>query len=104
MAIESAFRGLRGIEEIITRITPLMNWTKQFKPDQKCLRLERKDYDLIKRWPKASNVLGITVLQAGQGGVELWWRGLELTYATGQGRYEKLAAPIQTDITEASHG
>lgn len=85
MAIESAFRGLRGIEEIITRITPLMNWTKQFKPDQKCLRLERKDYDLIKRWPKASNVLGITVLQAGQGGGRalVAWPGAHLRHRPG---------------------
>lgn len=84
------------------RMTPLADWTKKFKPEQQCLRLPRKDYDLIKRWPKAAGTFGITVLRGGQGGVEIWWRGLELTYATGQGRYEKIVAPTQTDV-EATH-
>lgn len=68
MGVESPFRGIRGIEEIVARMTPLMDWTKQFKPEQKSLRLSRTDYDLVKRWPKAANVLGITVLQGAQGG------------------------------------
>lgn len=91
---DSLFRGYRGIEEIKTRMTPLMEWTKQFKPQQMHLTLSRKDYDLIKRWPKAAHCLEIEVLSTG----EIWWRGLQLVYDSGMGRYAKLQEPIQLDV------
>lgn len=90
---DSVFRGYRGIDEIIQRMQPLVDWTKKFKPEQQCLRLERKDYDLIKRWPKAAHCHGIDVV-----GNEIWWQGLELVYDSGMSRYAKLSSPVQADI------
>lgn len=92
---ESLFRGYRGIEEIVSRIGPLVDWTKKFKPDQRHLTLTRKDYDLISRWPKAAHVHGIEVV-----GKDIWFHGLELTYDSGMSRYAKSAAPDQADIEQ----
>jgi hypothetical protein len=90
---DSISRGYRGIEEIKARMTPLMEWTKQFKPEQQHLCLQRKDYDLIKRWPKAAHCHEIEVLSTG----EIWWRGLELVYDSGMGRYAKPRVPQQVE-------
>jgi hypothetical protein len=94
---DSVYRGSRGIAEIIERMTPLVEWTKQNKPGQMCMILQRRDYDLIARWPKAAHVNGITVMQNG----ELWWRGLELVYDQGLSRYAKLKAPEQLDVEKS---
>jgi hypothetical protein len=91
---DSLLRGYRGIGEIIEKMRPLMEWTRQFNPGQQHLRLARKDYDLIRRWPKAAHCHEITVLESG----EIWWRGLELVYDSGLSRYAKLKAPEQLDV------
>ena len=91
---DSLFRGYRGIEEIVRRMTPLHQWTRGFKPDQKHLRLHRRDYDLIKRWPKAAHCHDIIVMENG----EVWWHGLELVYDQGLSRYAKLKMPEQLDV------
>lgn len=90
---DKAFRGYWAIKEVIDRMKPLADWTKRFKPNQRHPTLPRKDYDLIRRWPKAADIHEVTVV-----GSEVWYHGLELTYDGGPRRYEKLAAPMQTDI------
>ena len=94
---DSITRGYRGIEEIVKRMAPLMEWTKQFKPEQMHLRLARHDYDLIKRYRKAAAAHDIHVIN----GREIWWNGLELVYDSGQARYPiKKPQPIQADIDD----
>lgn len=90
-------RGFRGIQEVVNRMLPLLEWTKQFKPEQMHLTLIRKDYDLIKRYRKAAAAHDIQVVN----GTEIWWRGLELVYDSGQARYpRKKPRPQQTDIED----
>jgi hypothetical protein len=88
-------RGFRGIQEVVERMTPLMEWTKQFKPEQMHLTLARRDYDLIKRYRKAAEANDIYVVN----GREIWWRGLELVYDSGPSRYPiKQPSPVQADV------
>jgi hypothetical protein len=92
---EGVSRGYWGIREITERMQPLVDWTKQFKPKQQCLRLVKKDYDLIKRWPKAGHSLGIDYTLT-----EIWWQGLELVYDASLGRYTQPPVPEQTDLED----
>lgn len=55
MTQESSFRGIQGIRQIKARMGPLTAWYKKFKPNVHELILDRADYDLIARWPKAAN-------------------------------------------------
>lgn len=94
---DSVTRGFRGIEEVVKRMLPLLEWTKQFKPEQMHLTLARTDYDLIKRYRKAASAHDIHVVN----NTEIWWRGLELVYDSGQARYPcKKPQPVQTDIDD----
>jgi hypothetical protein len=93
-------QGYRLIEEIMKRVRPLAEWTRQFKPGQLTLTLTRNDYDAIKRWPKAAHAHGVDVV----GGRELWFRGLELTYDGGPRRYEKKLQPTQSDLADQFPG
>lgn len=95
LVADAVSRGYWGIREITERMQPLVDWTKQFKPEQRCLRLARKDYDLIKRWPKAGHSLGIDYVNT-----EMWWQGLELVYDSSLGRYAKIEAPQQIDVED----
>ena len=72
----------------------LVTWYQKFKPDMQELVVDRKDYDLIERWPKAAGVEGFDVTDNG-----VFFQGMRLTYTTGQGRYEKPAGPEQAVIT-----
>lgn len=92
---EQTFRGYWSIKEVLERMDPLVEWTKKFKPQQRHITLARKDYDLIRRWPKASHVHQIEVV-----GPETWYHGFELTYDGGPTRYGKAAEAIQTDVEE----
>lgn len=94
---DSVSRGYWGIREITERMQPLVDWIKKFQPTQRCLTLNRKDYDLIKRWPKAGHSLGIDYTST-----EIWWQGLELVYDSGLSRYAKVSKPQQSDIEEFS--
>lgn len=93
MAIQSSFRGIQGIREIKARLLPLLEWYRQFKPEVSELVCEREDYDLIARWPKAANVEGFDVTDNG-----IFFKGMRLTFATGEGRYEKRQGPQQAVI------
>lgn len=93
MSAKSAFRGLRGIEDVRDRMQPLAEWYRAFKPDVTELVLERADYDLLKRWPRAAHLCGFDVVDG-----EIFYSGLRLTYDTGQGRYAKPQAPQQAVI------
>lgn len=94
MAAQSSFRGIKGIRDIKAEMEPLAAWYAKFKPDVTILTCSRVDYDLIARWPKAAHVEGFDVTENG-----IFFKGLRLTYDTGEGRYEKPAAPEQTVIT-----
>lgn len=94
MTNTSSFRGIQGIREIKTRMTQLVAWYRQFKPELREIVIERVDYDLIERWPKAANVEGFDVTDNG-----IFFSGMRLTYTTGQGRYDKRQGPEQTVIS-----
>lgn len=94
MSQQSAFRGIQGIREIKTRMTALVAWYQQFKPGLREIVIDRKDYDLIARWPNAATVEDFDVTDNG-----IFFQGMRLTYTTGQGRYEKRQGPEQTSIT-----
>lgn len=96
---EKTFRGYWAIKEVLDRMQPLAEWTKQFKPQQRHLTLERKDYDLIRRWPKAAHIHGIECV-----GPETWFHEFELTYDGGPRRYVQPAVPIQVDVEDACKG
>lgn len=89
-------QGYRLIEDIMKRVEPLADWTRQFKPGQLHLTLTRNDYDILKRWPVAAHAHGVDTV----GGRELWYRGLELTYDGGPRRYQKVAMPAQVDLED----
>lgn len=92
-------QGYRLIEDIMKRVRPLAEWTRQFKPEQLHLTLTRNDYDILKRWPVAAHAHGVDA--AGQ---EIWFRGLELTYDGGPRRYVRPLAPIQADFANELPG
>lgn len=93
MATQGSFRGIQGIREIKARLLPLAQWYAKFKPEVTELVCERTDYDLIARWPKAANVEEFDVTDNG-----VFFKGMRLTFATGQGRYEKKTGPQQAVI------
>ena len=95
MAEVPTFRGYWSIKEALERMAPLAEWTKKFKPQQRHLTLLRKDYDLIRRWPKAAHIHQIEVV-----GDEVWYQGLELTYDSGPKRYGKAEKPVQSDLAD----
>jgi hypothetical protein len=90
---ESTFRGIKGIRDIKARMVGLAKWYRQFKPGVTEIILERKDYDLIARWPKAADVEGFVVSHNG-----IFFDGFRLTFDTGQGRYNKNQGPQQAVI------
>lgn len=92
---EATFRGYWAIKELIERLEPLTEWTKQFKPAQRHITLARKDYDLVRRWPKAAHIHQIECV-----GPETWYHGYELTYDGGPRRYRPPPPPEQTDIED----
>jgi hypothetical protein len=95
MADAPSFRGYWAIREVVERLAPLAEWTKRFKPNQQHLTLQRKDYDLILRWPKAAHVNDVTVING-----EAWYHGLELTYDGGPRRYQPPVLPRQVDVED----
>jgi hypothetical protein len=99
MAETPTFRGYWAIREVVERLWPLADWTRQFKPNQRHLTIRRKDYDLIMRWPKAAHVNQIEVMNG-----EAWYHGLELTYDGGPRRYQPPAQPQQVDVEELCQG
>jgi len=94
MSQPSAFRGIQGIREIKARMRTLVAWYREFKPEIQEIVVERKDYDLIERGPRAAGVEGFDVTDNG-----VFFSGMRLTYATGEGRYDKRQGPEQTVIT-----
>lgn len=59
MSQQSSFRGIQGIREIKARMATLVAWYEKHKPEVRELVIDRKDYDLIERWPKAADVEGL---------------------------------------------
>lgn len=93
MSNTSSFRGIQGIRDIKARMATLVAWYEKHKPEVRELVVERTDYDLIERWPKAASVEEFDVTDNG-----IFFKGMRLTYTTGQGRYEKPTGPEQTVI------
>jgi hypothetical protein len=93
-AAQSSFRGIKGIRDIKAELQPLAEWYLKFKPEVDTLTCSRIDYDLIARWPRAANVEGFDVTDNG-----IFFKGLRLSYDTGEGRYVKPAAPDQQVIS-----
>lgn len=80
---ESTFRGYRGIEEVMAGVHELADWYEKFKPDVKRIHMIRSEWDLVKRWPKAAELHGVTCID----GV-LRFRGFVLVPDGKPGRYE----------------
>lgn len=80
----SYFRGYWSIKEVVDYMAPLAAWMKKFKPETKQLTLKRPDYDLIRRWPKAASLHGITVTETGA-----VFDGFELRHDKKPPRYQK---------------
>jgi hypothetical protein len=94
MSQPNSFRGIQGIREIKARMQTLVAWYQKFKPELREIVIERKDYDLIERWPRAAGFEGFDVTDNG-----VFFSGMRLTYTTGEGRYDKRQGPEQTVIT-----
>jgi hypothetical protein len=80
----SYFRGYWSISEVVDYMKPLAEWMQKFKPESKKLTLKRQDYDLIRRWPKAAGLFGITVTETGAS-----FMGFELGFDKKPPRYLK---------------
>lgn len=93
-AAANSFRGIKGIRDIKAEMLPLVDWYRKFKPGVDVLTCSRVDYDLIARWPKAASFEGFDITDNG-----IFFKGLRLSYDTGEGRYEKPAAPEQQVIS-----
>jgi hypothetical protein len=89
----SAFRGSKAIQDVIERMKPLAEWYERFKPEVRELVVERTDYDLIARWPRAAHALDIEVTHNGS-----FWKRFQLAYDSGEGRYLKPPEPEQASI------
>jgi hypothetical protein len=92
---DSYFRGTSAIREVLTRAKPPAEWTRKFKPHQERLILRRTDFDVVKRWPKAAEIVGFQFRSDG-----LYYAGLHLYPDTGPGRYVHADKPTQTDIEQ----
>ncbi len=67
----------RAVARVVEKMLPLVEFTRQFRPQQKIIRLYRADYDLLVRSSDAARRFGVTVIDHGR---EVWFQGLELTY------------------------
>jgi hypothetical protein len=54
------FRGYHAIKEVVDYMQPLAEWMQKFKPGTHVMTLKGPDFDLLKRWPKAEQILGVT--------------------------------------------
>lgn len=87
MSTETTFRGYHAISEVLGRVLPLCRWHLANRPECKTVRLTPMDYDLIVRWPRAAELLGVTV---NDGVVKLQLVGggdFELKRHVGRARY-----------------
>jgi hypothetical protein len=83
----SVFRGYNGIKEIKTMIEPMIEWLLKYKPEPQHLKLHRKDYDLLVRWPKAGAMHGFEVSAEGI----VTFKRVILGYDKRPGRYSQSA-------------
>jgi hypothetical protein len=93
MSAADSFRGIKGIREIKARMSALADFYRKFKPEVTEIVLERSEYDLIARWPRAADFEGFILSHNG-----IFYEGLRLTYDTGEGRYVKPEKPEQAVI------
>lgn len=90
MTAESSFRGYWEMAEIVAQMKPLVEFYEKHKPGVTRVTLKRKDYDLIKRWPKTGEVHNFYVV----GGEIVYrskhensFRDFTLVPAKGEARY-----------------
>lgn len=81
---DSYFRGYVGMEAIRTAVFRLAEWMKANRPSCRQITLKGKDYDYVRRWPRAASMHGFTVTETGA-----LFDGFELRRAVGPKRYEK---------------
>ena len=82
---EGYFKGMRGIEEVVMRMRPLFDFYKDFRPDIQHIAIPRKDFDLVRRWPKAAHLCGFDVTEDG-----IYYGGLRVLHDTSEARYGRL--------------
>lgn len=83
---ESYFRGYWAIGEVAAKVKKLAEHHTKFHPEAPVLRLYRKDYDLIVRWPKAGRMHGFDYV-----GDCVKFMGYELSFDRTAPRYEQHA-------------
>lgn len=81
---DSYFRGYAGMQDIHLMVTGLADWLKRHRPSCRQITLRAKDFDYVRRWPKAASMHGFTVTETGA-----TFDGFELRRAAGPKRYEK---------------
>lgn len=83
---EKYFRGWHAIGEVMERVTKLAEHQQKFHPDAPSIRLFRKDYDLINRWPKAGVMHGFVYVEEGV----IQFKGFVLSYDRSPKRYPEM--------------
>lgn len=81
---DSYFRGYAGMQDIRLMVARLADWLKLSTPSCRQITLKAKDYDYVRRWPKAAEMHGFTVTADG-----VQFDGFELRRAVGPKRYQK---------------
>lgn len=81
-ARESTFRGYWAIVEVMNRVGRLGEWMKEHRPACKTITLQRKDHDLLCRWPKAAALCEVEFYAD-----VVMWKGFVLRADTGPSRY-----------------
>lgn len=74
MAEPSSFRGYWAIKEAVDRMAPLAMWFKTNRPSARAMTLDGRDFDLIKRWPKAAEIHKVAFHEDGR----MFYEGFEL--------------------------
>jgi hypothetical protein len=78
-------RGIKGIQDVVGRVKELFD----YKPGQARIRLFRRDYDLIARYPNAGKMCG---LKYDDDKGRITYQGAELIPDAGEPRYRQKKA------------
>jgi hypothetical protein len=89
---QSPFRGYKSIEEVREKVQNLDEWLRTAGKESAPITMLAKDFDLVKRWPKAAELHGFRVA-----GEEVTFKGRMLRRANGERRYQE-RRPKTTEV------
>ena len=75
----STFRGYQAIRTVVSTMETLAEGLAHRRSPAQTMTLRARDYDLIVRWPKASELHGIVINEGGP-----FWRGFALRREHGR--------------------